>query len=192
MELRSLQLNADRSFRERAFETLDKIGIRTVADWESLSQDDRLKTPGLNRRIIRLVQEALDRLRNPDCAGQTQQLFLWDGTIYNDDRLFILDLQTAKKNNVIVWAVVTRWNHKGFPPYKVNDFKTQLEAIQFIKKIEPQTPRISLEGHAPEIPLSYIENLEHMKRNGEPSAFAIYESNKHQERMLILDEIKTL
>jgi hypothetical protein len=191
MKLRSLQLAADPTYREKALQKLDELGLITIVDWEAISQEELLRTPGLSRRIIRLIDEGIERKRNPEKGAQAKQLFLWDGKIHNDDRLFILDLQPATKGGKDVWAVVTRWNHEGFPPYKVNDFETQIEAIDFIKKIEPQTPRISLDGKSLNPTPSYIEYLELMKKNGEPSSFAIYEQNKHHERKLMLEERHT-
>jgi len=79
----------------------------------------------------------------------------YQGKIYNDDRVFILDLALTEKDVHTFWVVVTRRNHEGFPPSRVDKFRSKEEAISFIKKIEPTTPLISLGGKAPGKPLSY-------------------------------------
>jgi hypothetical protein len=80
---------------------------------------------------------------------------LWQGQVYFDDRLFILDLQRATKNGQPVWAITTRRNVKGFPPRRSDTFQTKEEAIRYLKEVEPSTPRISLKGKSPNPPLSY-------------------------------------
>ena len=79
-------------------------------------------------------------------------MHLWEGIVYKDDRLFILDLTPAKKDGKSVWAAVTRRNCEGFPTFRIDDFKTKEEAIIYIRKIEPTTLLISLGGKSPEIP----------------------------------------
>ena len=64
-------------------------------------------------------------------------MHLWQGKIYKDDRLFILDITEAKKDAKNVWAVVTRRNCEGFPPFRVDDFMSEEEAIKFIRRVEP-------------------------------------------------------
>lgn len=117
-------------------------------------------------------------------------MHLYEGRIYKDDRLYILDLTQAKKNGRSVWAVVTRRNHDGFPPRRVDDFETREEAIDFIKKVEPTTPCISLNGKAPQIPLSYETYCARLKKQGVPSAMEIYELNKNTKREIIIEDIK--
>lgn len=114
---------------------------------------------------------------------------LWQGQLYKDDRLFILDLQFAQKNKQPVWAVTTRRNVDGFPPFRVDDFPTKEAAITFIQKIEPETPLISLGGKSPQHPLAYVDYLATLRKEGVPSAMQIYEMNKTTRGELIIDEL---
>ena len=114
---------------------------------------------------------------------------LWHGQAYKDDRLFILDLHQASKGSETVWAVTTRRNINGFPPFRVDDFMSKAEAIAFIQRIEPETPRISLNGASPEQLLPYPEYLMLLKREGLPSAMEIYEINKSTPRKLIIHDV---
>lgn len=114
---------------------------------------------------------------------------LWQGQLYKDDRLFILDLEFAQKNKQPVWAVTTRRNVDGFPPFRVEDFPTKEAAITFILKIEPETPLISLGGMSPQHPLAYTDYLITLRKDGVPSAMQIYEMNKTTRGELIIDEL---
>ena len=113
----------------------------------------------------------------------------WQGKLYKDDRLFILDLQQAQKGHRVVWAVTTRRNIDGFPPFRVDDFPTKEEAIEFIHRIEPETPRISLGGRSPEKPLPYTDYLATLRHAGVPSAMEIYELNKASRGRLIIEGV---
>lgn len=185
MLLKQLDLEFNQSSTEKALDSLAKSGIITVADWKSRSRETLEQIPNLSRKLLNEINRVISTTHSDQ---DLKSVFLWQGEIFNDDRLFILDLQPAKKGNLDVWAVVTRWNSSGFSPYKVNDFPTKLEAIKFIKKIEPQTPRISLGGKSPDPVPTYLEYLDLLRKNGEPSAYQIHEDNKHQQRTLILDE----
>ena len=90
---------------------------------------------------------------------------LYQGRVYHDDRLFILDLTSAKRGNLPVWTVVTRRNCEGFLPFRVDEFNTKDEAIKFIEEVEPTTPLISLDGKSPSTPLPYIEYCKKLKQN---------------------------
>ena len=114
---------------------------------------------------------------------------LYKGKLYNDDRLFILDLSPAVKGNRSVWAVITRRNCEGFPPFRADEFETKKEAINFIVQIEPTTPLISLAGKSPDISLPYLAYCETLRRQGIPSAMEIYQINKTTERKIILEEL---
>ena len=115
---------------------------------------------------------------------------LWRGVLYKDDRLFILDLHLARKGKETVWAVTTRRNVEGFPPFRVGDFPTMEAAVAFIQQIEPETPRISLGGKSPAEPLPYTEYLAVLQEEGVPSAMQIYEMNKLNRGELIIEEIQ--
>ena len=116
-------------------------------------------------------------------------MHLFEGRVYHGDRLFILDLSPAKKGAASVWAVTTRRNCEGFPPFRVDDFPTEEEAIAFIKRIEPQTPRISLGGRAPTPTLSDEDHCVRLTREGVPSALEIRELNRGTQREIIISEV---
>lgn len=116
-------------------------------------------------------------------------MVLWQGAMYRDDRVFILDLQLATKGVRKVWAVTTRRNVDGFPPFRVDDFETKEEAIEFIQRIEPTTPRISCGGKPPENPVSYDEYVFQLHEEGIPSAMEIHEMNSSGRGELILSEV---
>jgi len=46
--------------------------------------------------------------------GKGAEMVFWQGTVYRDDRVFILDLQLASKGDRQVWAVTTRGTSTGF------------------------------------------------------------------------------
>ena len=115
---------------------------------------------------------------------------LYEGKVYNDDRVFILDLALSEKDCRTFWVVVTRRNHEGFPPFKVDKFNSKEEALTFIRKIEPTTPLISLEGKPPEKPLSYEDYCNKLKEMNIPSAIEIYKQNKNVKREIIVEDLK--
>lgn len=117
-------------------------------------------------------------------------MHLFEGRVYNDDRLFILDIALTEKDCHTFWVVVTRRNHEGFPPYRVDEFRSKEEALEFIKKTEPTTPLISLGVKSPINPLSYEDYCKKLKEINIPSALEIYEHNKDVQREIILDELK--
>lgn len=117
-------------------------------------------------------------------------MHLYQGRAYNDDRVFILDLALTEKDTRTFWVVITRRNHEGFPPFKVDKFRSKEEALSFIRKIEPTTPRISLGGTSPEKPLSYQEYCDKLKELNIPSAIEIYEHNKDVKREIIVEDLK--
>ena len=69
-----------------------------------------------------------------------------------------------------MWAVTTRRNCEGFPPFRVDDFASEEEAIVFIKRVEPETPRISLGGRSPVPTPTYEEHCRQLNQVGVPSA----------------------
>lgn len=118
-------------------------------------------------------------------------MYLYQGKIYNDDRLFILDLVRARKGDHYIWSVITRRNHEGHPAFRVDEFESRKAAVEFIKRTEPTTPRISLVGKSPEIPLSYDEYCKQIKQDGVPSAMEIYELNRRTPREIIVEEVES-
>lgn len=114
---------------------------------------------------------------------------LWQGQIYLDDRLFILDLQKATKDGKSVWAITTRRNIKGFPPRRVDDFKNKEDAITYLKQVEPTTPRISLGGQSPSPNPSYEEYLTWCKEESIPDSMTIHRMNQKSRGDLIIEEV---
>lgn len=114
----------------------------------------------------------------------------YQGRRYLDDRLFILDLTQAKKNGSIVWAVITRRNCEGFPPFRSDEFQTKEEAIAFIERIEPQTPRFSLGEKSPEPTPSYSDYCHWLRSQGIPSSIEFSEMNKRNADQVIIEDLK--
>src|ERR1035437_3399696 len=93
----------------------------------------------------------------------------FNGQNYFDDRLFVLYLCKGKveigsdvvtttiyHNNgpeFSVWCVVTYRNCDRYPAYRVDSFNKKDDAIEYIKKVEPETPLISLNGAIPSSPV---------------------------------------
>ena len=97
-----------------------------------------------------------------DWSNECHQLILpnihFKGDNYFDDRLFVLELARVTQRCLTPgradppaqrWAVYTRRNVMGFPPWRVDDFETREEAIQFLHRIAPHVPRISFGGKPP-------------------------------------------
>jgi hypothetical protein len=121
--------------------------------------------------------------------GKGAEMVFWQGTVYRDDRVFILDLQLASKGDRQVWAVTTRRNIDGFPPFRVDDFETREKAVEFIQRIEPTTPRISFGGKPPNNPVSYDEYVLQLHEEGIPSAMDIHDLNSGGRGELIISEV---
>lgn len=117
-------------------------------------------------------------------------MYLWGGIVYKDDRLFILDLTPAKKDGKSAWAIVTRKNHDGFPPVRTDEFESKEQAVEYIRKIEPITPLISLSGKQPVSLLSYEEYCAKLREKGLPAALDIYELNKQKKREIIIESVR--
>jgi hypothetical protein len=112
----------------------------------------------------------------------------FEGRTYYDDRLFILDLCPATKGDQDVWAVITRRNCEGLPPRRADDFPTEAEAMAFIERIEPTTPRISLGGRSPNPTPSYQVHCERLKRERVPCAIEFRELSRNRQRQLTIEE----
>jgi hypothetical protein len=121
--------------------------------------------------------------------GKGAEMVFWQGNVYRDDRVFILDLQLASKGDRQVWAVTTRRNIDGFPPFRVDDFETREKAVEFIQRIEPTTPRISFGGRPPNNPVSYDEYVLQLHEEGIPSAMDIHDLNSGGRGELIISEV---
>lgn len=84
--------------------------------------------------------------------------------LFHDDRMFVLEVtavETSDNESVVLaprlrpeaakeWAVVTRRNVPGYPPFRVDRFPSQVEAVEFYKKTIVSTPRKSLGKKSPE------------------------------------------
>jgi hypothetical protein len=107
----------------------------------------------------------------------------FQGTNYFDDRLFVLYLcpgtvEIQDDGMVVttiyheqapvghVWCVVTYRNTNRYPLHRVDIFYKKDDAINYIKKIEPETPLISLGGKSPDHPMSFEEYSRWKKENG--------------------------
>ena len=96
----------------------------------------------------------------------------FDGQSYSDDRLFVLYLCKGtiefepdgtvttiiyhnQSPDKYVWCVVTYRNCRRYPLYRVDSFYEKSDAMAYMRKIEPETPLISLGGKIPDHPLTY-------------------------------------
>jgi len=75
---------------------------------------------------------------------------------YLDDRMFILEIgriesidSTIGDHDNKTWAVVTRRNVFSHPVFRCDSFETKNEAVSYLKKVAPETPRVSLGGAHP-------------------------------------------
>jgi len=105
----------------------------------------------------------------------------FQGQEYFDDRLFVLYLCAGKveiEDGAIwttiyhenppedhIWCVVTYKNCNRYPLYRIDSFYKKEDALGYIKKIEPETPLISLEGKSPQNLPSFEEYLLWKKEN---------------------------
>ncbi len=83
-------------------------------------------------------------------------MMLYKGDMYRDDRIFVLNLSRGtvqkKSKKETRWLLSTYRNIVSLPCRSVRDFETQEEAIEYIKKVEPDTPMISNNGESLDIP----------------------------------------
>lgn len=103
--------------------------------------------------------------------------------IYHDDRLFVLDVNVAacgtfegqpestlsgniEPDQDLAWALTTRRNHPGLPPVRSDHFDTLVELLDYVREIEPTTPRRSLGGRSPQPTPSYEEHLAWLEAEG--------------------------
>ena len=88
----------------------------------------------------------------------------FEGCEYFDDRLFVLELAQVTTRSLTQvetpksrWAVITRRNVRGYPPFRSDDFETRDEALHYLHSMAPTTPRVSLRGKSPNPILSLAE-----------------------------------
>lgn len=106
----------------------------------------------------------------------------FQGQSYFDDRLYVLYLckATAKINSDGLvsstiyhegppvksnWSIVTYSNCIRYPIFSIKLFDSNTKAMAYIRRIEPETPLISLHGKSPANPVSYEEYLGWKKNN---------------------------
>lgn len=112
------------------------------------------------------------------------EIIEFQGQQYYDDRLFVLYLckgtvEIEPDGDGVVWTeiyheqapvdhfwcVATYRNCNRYPLYRVDSFYKKEDALAYIKKVEPETPLISLGGKSPEHPLSYEDYLLSKNKN---------------------------
>jgi hypothetical protein len=83
--------------------------------------------------------------------------------LFKDDRMFVLEVSAVTTGSLTSnaperkeWAVITRRNVSGYPPFRTDSFPTRVEAIDYYKKIVVETPLISLDNQ-PQNPSPSIE-----------------------------------
>lgn len=106
--------------------------------------------------------------------------------LYHDDRLFVLDISTMHVRTVrdpvlgeleeatssdtvdasSKWSLTTRRNCPGYPPVRVDHFETMADLVEYVRKVEPSTPRRSLAGRPPDPTPTYDDYLEWLGENG--------------------------
>jgi hypothetical protein len=112
---------------------------------------------------------------------------LFRGEIYRDDRLYVMRVASIFNKDgdgavtVALAAepdieadrpvvLVTHSNLPTLPAVRVDDFLSFIAAIEYIKRVEPPCPRVSLGGRSPEPTPSWQEHLECLHDQGLQSA----------------------
>ena len=71
----------------------------------------------------------------------------YKGDTYRDDRMYVMSLSqgSSEKNNekVSKWILVTYRNTIPLPAWRVDNFKSYEESINYIKEVEYSVPLIS-------------------------------------------------
>ncbi len=77
---------------------------------------------------------------------------------YFDDRVYVHEINRGTSRSLLggesrqTWAVIARRNVHRYPPVSIAEFDTFAEADEFLRRVLPATPRVSL-GHRPPDPL---------------------------------------
>ncbi len=112
---------------------------------------------------------------------------LYGGEIYRDDRLHVMRVAsnfTKEADGAVTVALsaepeidahkpvvlVTYRNLLSLPAVRVDDFPSLSAAIDYIKRVEPTCPRVSLGGRSPEPTPPWQEHLEWLHGQGLQSA----------------------
>ena len=84
--------------------------------------------------------------------------------LYRDDRMFVLELCVVNTSDLMStdppkdeWAVITRRNVPGYPPYRSDSFPTRADAVGFYNEIVVTTPLVSLGNKSPIPPPTLTE-----------------------------------
>ena len=115
--------------------------------------------------------------------------WVWEGEAYRDDRLFYLDLIQVDKGDGKPWVVITRKNTDTSAPIRVDSFKTKKGAVDYIRAVEPKTPRVSLKGESPKPAPSYGEYLAWLEENDWPSALQLFSESRDLKRDILIDNV---
>ncbi len=106
----------------------------------------------------------------------------FNGETYNDDRLFVLYICKCTVNTVEgdtvettiyhekapeahKWCLVTYKNIAKYPAVRVDHFESLKAAEDYMKKVEPTVPLISLGGQSPRSPLPYDQFVKWKVKN---------------------------
>lgn len=107
----------------------------------------------------------------------------FDGEAYFDDRLYVLYLckgivSEGEHDGTVVttiyheqppkeyiWCLLTYRNCNRYPLASINHFQHEEDATDYLKRIEPETPLISLNGNSPRSPLIYEKYVEWKRSN---------------------------
>lgn len=80
----------------------------------------------------------------------------FEGKLYNDNRIFVQNYSkgSVQKNNIRQkkYLLITYRNTIQLPATRSDEFETKDELLNYIKKIEPDTPLISINGEKLNIP----------------------------------------
>lgn len=69
--------------------------------------------------------------------------------LFYDDRQFIMEITKVTANGESKWAVITRRNVPGYPPFRVDKFDTREKALVYYIEVVVDTPLTSLGGKSP-------------------------------------------
>lgn len=84
---------------------------------------------------------------------------------YFDDRVYLYEISRGLSGSVLeverkeTWYVVSRRNVHRYPLVGIAEFGTYAEALEFLRKVAPATPRVSL-GHRPPDPVPSWEEYQ--------------------------------
>ena len=109
----------------------------------------------------------------------------YNGQEYHDDRMFVLNLAKGTvvtkpdQDGIIwttichgnapsehIWCLVTYKNCVGYPISRVDHFAEKDNALNYMRGVETEVPLISLNGRAPQIPMS-ISDFNSWKKSRE-------------------------